>query len=246
MDYVNKEALEMSFIDTYIDESNEVEEGQYIGTYRADILFDTNKKAEEKIINLIIDSGYQIDEIEYGVNWAYIGGGSEQNNTIIYTFLFLSLFIMLTGYLIISNIFHISVINDIKFYGLLKTIGVTNKQIRKIILIHGVKVCVSGIPVGLVIGFFVAQLILPIMIFGMFGSTSVISFNPIIFILSTLFVMITVFISCNKPASIAGKVSPIEGFRYVENSHITLKNRDGYKAVKLYRMAFSNLGRNKK
>ena len=33
--------------------------------------------------------------------------------------------ILVTGYLIIYNIFQISVISDIRFYGLLKTIGTT-------------------------------------------------------------------------------------------------------------------------
>ena len=40
--------------------------------------------------------------------------------------------ILVTGYLIIYNIFQISVISDIRFYGLLKTIGTTKRQIRLI------------------------------------------------------------------------------------------------------------------
>ena len=36
-----------------------------------------------------------------------------------------------TGYLVIYNIFQISVAGDIRYYGLLKTIGVTPKQLRR-------------------------------------------------------------------------------------------------------------------
>ena len=36
--------------------------------------------------------------------------------------------ILLTGYLIIYNIFYISVVQDIRFYGLLKTVGTTKKN----------------------------------------------------------------------------------------------------------------------
>ena len=43
------------------------------------------------------------------------------------------LLIMFTGYLIIYNVFQISVTSDIRFYGLLKTIGTTGKQIRRMI-----------------------------------------------------------------------------------------------------------------
>ncbi len=48
----------------------------------------------------------------------------------ILTFLALVIF---TGYLIIYNIFQISVTGDIRFYGLLKTIGVTPRQLKRII-----------------------------------------------------------------------------------------------------------------
>ena len=40
------------------------------------------------------------------------------------------LLIVFTGYLIIYNVFQISVTNDIRFYGLLKTIGTTGRQIK--------------------------------------------------------------------------------------------------------------------
>ncbi len=43
------------------------------------------------------------------------------------------LLILLTGYLIIYNIFQISVLKDVRYYGLLKTIGATGRQIRRIL-----------------------------------------------------------------------------------------------------------------
>ena len=49
-----------------------------------------------------------------------------------YTHLFL-LLVIFTGYLIIYNIFQISVAGDIRFYGLLKTIGTTPRQLKRII-----------------------------------------------------------------------------------------------------------------
>ncbi len=235
------------FIAQYIRQADNPEENQYIGTYRADILFKNNRNVEDKLLGIMLDSGFQIQDVEYGMNWAYLNStNSDNNNSIIYIFIFLILFIMTTGYLIISNIFHISVVNDIKFYGLLKTIGVTKKQIKRIIFIQAMKVCAFGIPFGLALGFVVAQFILPIVTTSMFDSTSKINFQPMIFIFSIFFVIITVVISCNKPASIAGKVSPIEGIKYVANSSYKSKEKSGYNGAKPYRMALSNLGRNKK
>ena len=43
------------------------------------------------------------------------------------------LLVIFTGYLIIYNIFQISVAGDIRFYGLLKTIGTTPRQLKRII-----------------------------------------------------------------------------------------------------------------
>ena len=61
--------------------------------------------------------------------------------------------IIFTGYLIIYNIFQISVNQDIQFYGLLKTIGTTGKQLKKIIRKQAFFLCIVGIPIGLFIGF---------------------------------------------------------------------------------------------
>lgn len=49
---------------------------------------------------------------------------------IISALLFIIIFVI-TGYLLIHNIFEISVVQEIKKYGLLRTIGTTGKQIKQ-------------------------------------------------------------------------------------------------------------------
>ncbi len=46
---------------------------------------------------------------------------------------FLAILIVLSGYFIINNIMQLSINNDIYFYGQLKTIGTTPKQIKSIV-----------------------------------------------------------------------------------------------------------------
>ena len=41
--------------------------------------------------------------------------------------------IFIAGYLLIYNVFYISIAQDIRFYGMLKTLGTTARQIRKIV-----------------------------------------------------------------------------------------------------------------
>lgn len=74
-----------------------------------------------------------------------------------------------------------------------------------------------------------------------------VSFNPIIFILATLFSLLTVMISCKKPAKIAGNISPTEALRYTGiTSKKTKKSRKSTKGGKLYKMAWYNVFREKK
>lgn len=157
--------------------------------------------------------------------------------------------VIATGYLIIYNIFYISVTKDIKFYGLLKTIGTTSKQLKKIIIKQALKLSIIGIPIGLALGYGVAVLILPIALsFTIFGNIVVVSKSPIIFILSILFSLITVLISCNKPGKVAGKVSPIEAVRFVSVDEKKSKKKDkkGTDGAKLHKMAWSNIVKSKK
>lgn len=157
--------------------------------------------------------------------------------------------VVATGYLIIYNIFYISVTKDIRFYGLLKTIGTTPKELKKIIVKQALKLSIIGIPIGLVLGYGVAVLILPIALsFTIFGNIVVVSKSPIIFILSILFSLITVLISCNKPGKIAGKVSPVEAVRFVSTDleKSKKKSKKGTNGAKLHKMAWSNIVKSKK
>lgn len=157
--------------------------------------------------------------------------------------------VIATGYLIIFNIFYISVTKDIRFYGLLKTIGTTSKQLKKIIIKQALKLTIIGIPIGLVLGYVVAAWILPIALsFTIFRNIVVVSKSPFIFILSILFSLITVLISCNKPGKIAGKVSPIEAIRFIASDaeKSKRKNKEGTNGAKLSKMAWSNIIKTKK
>ena len=60
------------------------------------------------------------------------------------------LLILLAGYLVIYNIFKISVEKDIRLYGQLKTIGTSPRQIRYMIVRQGSVLSFVGIPAGLV------------------------------------------------------------------------------------------------
>ena len=115
--------------------------------------------------------------------------------------------ILLTGYLIIYNVFHISVAGDIRFYGLLKTIGTTPRQLRRIIRTQALLLSLIGIPVGLLLGWLLGGILTPVIVARLDGVSSVVSVSPVLFVGAALFALVTVLISCRRPGRLAGKVS---------------------------------------
>lgn len=154
--------------------------------------------------------------------------------------------IFIAGYLLIYNVFYISIAQDIQFFGMLKTLGTTARQIKKIVYRKALKLSLMGIPLGLLLGWPIGRLLLPFIVDLLTDDIHVVTtFNPLIFLVSIAFSMITVFISCRKPTALAAKVSPMEALHYVEHAEIRKKQRHSER-ISTIMMAKNNLGRNKK
>lgn len=199
--------------------------------------------------------GYQREDLDvenyvnYGVNWGYTSTQAESEldpGMVIAMAAFLIL-VIFTGYLIIYNIFQISVTGDIRYYGLLKTIGVTPRQLKRIIRQQALLLCAIGCPLGLAAGWAVGYLLVPVVIEkSSLGEISArVSSSPVIFIVSALFAVVTVLLSCGRPGRMAAKVSPVEAVKYTESGNFSRRQRRSRRAG-IGRMALANLGRNKK
>lgn len=180
----------------------------------------------------------------------------ELSNTALVTvalIVIITLFIVLSGYLLIYNILYIAVIKDINFYGLLKTIGASPRQIKKIVKGQALRLSIIGIPIGLLLGAVVSFAIVPLAMGTLFSGVKAsampgdVSFNPSIFIGSALFSLLTVSLSCRKPAKVAGNISPTEALRYTGiKTKKKRKDRRSTNGGKLYKMAWYNVFRDKK
>ena len=154
--------------------------------------------------------------------------------------------IFIAGYLLIYNVFYISIAQDIRFYGMLKTLGTTARQIRKIVYKKAIKLSLMGIPIGLLLGWPIGRLLLPAIVNMLTDDIRIVTtVNPLIFLVAIVFSAITVFISCQKPAILAAKVSPMEALHYIEQTGGKKKQRRS-KHISTMMMAKSNLTRNKK
>lgn len=223
------------------------------GTWNMDVMLESGSAhIDADMQQILADNGYQSEDvaaanyIDYGVNWGYTGANLAENIdlTTVSFIIIMLLLILFTGYLIIYNVFQISVAGDVRFYGLLKTIGTTPRQIRRMIRQQALLLSVVGIPIGLVLGWLVGKALVPVVISQLDGVSAVTSTSPWIFVGSALFALVTVFISCLRPGRMAGRVSPIEALRYTESSGRT-KGKRRKKKVSLFSMAAANLGRSR-
>lgn len=161
----------------------------------------------------------------------------------------IGLIIIFSGYLLIYNVMYISVNKDIRFYGMLKTVGTSPKQIQKIVRLQAFRLSVIGIPLGILLGTVVSFAAVPyaLQLFGEEGIMPTnINFNPLLYLVTILFGIVTVAISCRKPAKLASRISPVEALKYNGQNAEKIKPKKGTDGGKLHKMAFRNVFREKK
>lgn len=191
------------------------------------------------------------DEIAFTEGQTFETVPSTQSNSvaIIVAMVFVIAVIVISGYLLIYNILYISISKDTRFYGQLKTIGATKRQIKKLVRWQVLKTSVIGIPIGLFVGALVSLIIVPFAMNMMYSGNSTlgvkVSFSPVIFIGAAIFTLLTAVIGSMKPAKIAGSISPIAALQYNAVSVKTTKKRKAHR-LRLSRMALNNIFRNPK
>lgn len=217
------------------------------GTYMVDFNFKTSFNLEKQLEELNKRIGFE--EKSNGVNWAYLGMKADAG-TIAFIVVMLGI-ILISGYLIIYNIFYMNVFGDIRFYGLLKTIGTTKKQLRKMVRRQANLLSLAGIPLGLIVGAVVGEGLLPVICANLnMGDTAGINvvLRPWIFIGSAVFSFLTVQISCIKPCRIVAKIFPIEAVKLTEvsvNAKVKGKKRRTHKLT-MHAFGLANIKRNRK
>lgn len=217
----------------------------YAGYWMMDFDYSNSWDIEGKTIALLERNGYDINQISYGINWAYTT--SDVDGGMIAFIVVIMGLILASGYLIIYNIFSLNVAGEIKSYGLLKTIGTTETQLKQLVRRQAVFLSAIGIPTGLVVGGIIGKCLFPVIVKNFqLGEVVNFSIHPLIMIGAAVFSFLTVWVSCNKPCKLAAKVSPVEAVRYTDKSTNSKIKERKVRKVTAISFAWANLGRNRK
>ncbi len=234
------------FINTY------AKDREIAGTYMADVVLKDKRHIQKQLQEFALSVGGEPGQMNadnyIACSQNQVGNAMLQPGMMMSAIVFVLLFVV-SGYLLIYNIFDISVMQDVRQYGLLRTIGTSTRQIKKIVNRQAIWLTLIGLPLGLIFGFLVSKMLLPV-VMKFFQANSLnamkVSVSPFIFLIASVFTIFTVIISTRKPAKKAAKISPLEAIRYTGQENKKTKKTKRTHGAKLSYMAFSNLGRNKR
>ena len=132
---------------------------------------------------------------------------------------FTALLILVGSCLFVSNILSLSVQHDIRFYGMLKTLGTSPRQLRTLVRVKAILAALAGLVPGLLAAMLLCLEVVPRVLEtltndNMSAMPRTVNFCPVIFLGTILFVALTVALSSWKPARLAGKISPMQALSY--------------------------------
>ena len=195
-------------------------------------------------------------DIEYNEGLLRLLGASSYSNINITLLLIVGLvasLVIIATIATIYNSFSIAISERKKQFGILNSIGATKSQIMKLVFLEGFLVSIVGIPIGLLSGTVAIDIVFKVIktFFktSMFGELDLrVVFSPIVLILSTLVILLTIFISALIPAINAAKISPLEAIKNSSNLKVG-KIKSSKLVKKIFKtegeLAYKNLRRNK-
>lgn len=140
------------------------------------------------------------------------------------------LFFMVDGFLIIYNINIVSVTKDIQFYGMLKTIGTTPKQLKRVIYYRMRRILLAALPAGLVLGCIVSGGIVPLLLGSVLEGFSQMKFSIVIPMASAVFSCVMICLSFYIPARKVKTISAMDALRYTEKAGMKKNSRFNHHA----------------
>lgn len=119
--------------------------------------------------------------------------------------------ILLAGVLMISGSLNSNITQRTKFFGMMRCVGASRRQIIQFVRLEALNWCKTAVPVGVVMGTLVSWGICAYMRYGIggeFASMPVFAISPVGLLSGVLVGVVTVLLAAQSPAKRAAKVSP--------------------------------------
>lgn len=175
--------------------------------YRPD---DLNMQAEE----LLADLG--VDGVVYATNLAYNKARLERAEGKAVPYYMINIAVAACGILMVYNIVRISAGENVRFYGRVKSLGMSPRQIGRFLSEQAVYLCLPAIPIGWILGFALCAAVAPYVILNTGGKNpALLFFGMAPFVYSALFTYFITLTACMLPAKFVSKISPAEAMRFI-------------------------------
>jgi putative ABC transport system permease protein len=162
-----------------------------------------------------IKTDYNLNETQVAENTLLLGVmGQSDNSSMMQMYLMagiLFVLVLTAGTFMIASSFNMSVLERTQFFGLLRCLGATKKQIKRYIRLEGFRYCLVGIPIGLLAGCVVmwaAAIFLKVLDTSIFPDMPIFQISFMGLLAGAVLGFLTVMMASSSPAKKASKVSP--------------------------------------
>lgn len=159
---------------------------------------------------------YGLSDDQVAENTALLGlMGQSENSTMQSLYIvagFLVLLVLIAGTVMIAASFNTNVLERVQFYGLLRCLGASEKQVKHFVMLQGIRQSIKAVPIGLIIGQAItwcACLLLKTVSETRFSEIPLFQISWIGLVVGAVVGFIIVLLASLSPAKKAAKVSPI-------------------------------------
>ena len=201
------------------------------------------KELEQQAQQIMADQG--VNQVAYTTNLAYNEARMEMASKQATPFYIPALVVLLCGFLMIYSIIHVAMDQGTHFFAGLKTLGMTPRQIRWVLLEKAALLSLLGLLPGWLMGFGIHYLVTPRIVTGMEQNPAIyfLSWEP--FALAAISTFGTVLLAYFLPAARTGGMMPTQMLRDLDKRMPKGRGRSSTGQVSIFRLALRSLRRNK-
>jgi len=191
------------------------------------IQFESASKAADAITEF--EQQYHLSAENISENTAIMGlSGQSSNESVKNVYgiaAILFVLVLLAGVLMISGSMNSNVAQRTRFFGMMRCIGASRKQVIRYVRLEALNWCKTAVPIGVISGVAISFGVCAMLHYGIggeFATMPVFALSPIGIICGVLVGIVTVLLAAQSPAKRAARVSPMAAVAGNETSALTV------------------------